>query len=227
MTRARAAILLVGIAIFSAVPASTSASGIELRIGGFAPRGDSDLFDDVDELFAVRPRDFNGLTGGIEYTLGMGDHLELGFHLDGYGRTVASAYRDFERADGSPIIQELRLNIVPLGATVRFLPAGKRARVSPYVAAGADIFFYKYEEQGEFIDFFTDDLEIGVDAFESEGAVGGLHAAAGLRVPVSHDFSVTGEIRYQQARTRMADDFGQNNLDLSGTSATLGVHLRF
>jgi len=61
----------------------------------------------------------------------------------------------------------------------------------------------------------------------SEGAAAGFHAAAGLRVPVSHDFSVTGEVRYQQARTRMSDDFGENRLDLSGTSATLGVHLRF
>jgi hypothetical protein len=226
MTRVRA-ILLVGIALFIALPGSASASGLELRIGGFLPRGDSNLFDDVDELFAVRPRDFNGLTGGIEYSLGMGDRLELGFHLDGYGRTVASAYRDFEREDGSPILQELQLTIVPLGATVRFLPAGRRARISPYVAAGADIFFYKYEEEGEFIDFFTDDLEIGVDAFQSEGAAAGFHVAAGLRVPVSHDFSMTGEVRYQQARTRMTDDFGQNDLDLSGTSLTLGMHLRF
>lgn len=225
MTRARAIIL--GIGLMLSAPASTFASGIELRLGGFDPRGDSDLFDDVGELYAVRPRDFRGFTGGIEYSLGVGDHVELGFHLDGYGRTVTSSYRDFEAEDGSPIFQDLRLNVVPLGATVRFLPAGRRARVSPYVAAGADIFFYKYEEQGEFIDFFSDGLDISSDAFVSEGATGGFHVAAGLRVPVSHDFSVTGEVRYQQARTRMNDDFSQNELDLSGTSATVGVHLRF
>jgi opacity protein-like surface antigen len=225
MTRARA--ILLGIGFMLAAPASTFASGIELRFGGFDPRGESDLFDDVGELFAVRPRDFRGFTGGIEYSLGLGDHFELGFHLDGYGRTVDSSYVDFEHEDGSPIFQDLQLSIVPLGASVRFLPAGRRARFSPYVAAGADIFFYKYEEQGDFIDFFTDELEVSSDAFISEGAAGGFHVAAGLRVPVSHDFSVTGEVRYQQARTRMNDDFSQNRLDLSGTSATLGVHLRF
>ena len=226
MTRV-GAILLVGVALSFSMPASASASGIELRVGGFAPRGNSDLFDDVDELYAVDEDDFRGVTGGIEYSVGVGDRLEVGFHLDGYGRTVSSSYRDFERADGSPIFQDLRLNIVPLGATLRFLPAGRRARISPYIAAGADIFFYQYEEQGEFIDFFSDDLDISSDAFISEGATGGFHVAAGLRVPVSHDFSVTGEVRYQQARTRMNDDFSQNRLDLSGTSGTLGVHLRF
>jgi opacity protein-like surface antigen len=224
MTRARAIIL--GIGLMLSAPASTFASGIELRLGGFGPRGHSNLFDDVDELFAVGRNDFRGFTGGIEYSLGVGDHVEVGFHLDGYGRTVTSSYRDFEHEDGSPIFQDLRLNIVPLGATLRFLPAGRRARFSPYLAAGADVFFYKYEEQGDFIDFFADN-EIFADAFVSEGATGGFHVAAGLRVPVSHDFSLTGEVRYQQARTRMDDDFSQNELDLSGTSVTLGVHLRF
>lgn len=225
MTRARA--ILLGIGFMLAAPASTFASGIELRLGGFGPRGHSDLFDDVDELFGAGRRDFRGFTGGIEYSVGLGSHVELGFHLDGYGRTVTTSYRDFEREDGSPIFQDLRLNIVPLGATVRLLPAGRRARFAPYLAAGADVFFYQYEEQGEFIDFFSDDLDISSDAFVSEGATPGFHVAAGLRVPVSHDFSVTGEVRYQQARTRMNDDFSLNRVDLSGTSATLGVHLRF
>ena len=225
MTRARA--ILLGIGFMLMAPASTFASGIELRLGGFAPRGHSDLFDDVHELYGVGRRDFRGLTGGIEYSLGIGDHVELGFHLDGYGRMATSSYRDFEHEDGTPIFQDLRLTIVPLGATVRFLPAGRRARLSPYVAAGADVFFYKYEEQGEFIDFFSDNLDISADAFVSQGAAGGFHVAAGLRVPLSHDFSLTGEVRYQQARTRMNDDFSQNRLDLGGTSATVGVYLRF
>ncbi len=226
MTRLRA-ITLVGIAFFFSLPASTQASGFEVRLGGFLPRGHSNLFDDVNELYGVTNDDFQGLTGGAEYSVGMGDHFELGFHVDGYGRSIASSYVDFDREDGGPIFQELQLNVVPAGATFRFLPAGRRARFSPYVAAGADVFFYKYEEEGEFIDFFDDDLPISVDAFESEGTAVGWHAAAGLRVPVSHDFSITGEVRYQQARTRMNDDFGQNDLDLSGTSVTLGAHLRF
>jgi opacity protein-like surface antigen len=225
MTRARA--ILLGIGFMLLAPASTFASGIELRAGGFFPQGDSNLFDDVDELYGARPEDFQGFTGGIEYSLGLSDHVELGFHLDGYSRTIGTSYRDFEHGDGSPIFQELELDIIPLGATIRFLPAGRRAKVSPYLAAGADVFFYEYEEKGEFIDFFTDDLEISPDAFISDGAAFGFHAAAGLRVPINHDFSLTGEVRYQHAKTDMDDDFSLNELDLSGWSATAGVHLRF
>jgi opacity protein-like surface antigen len=225
MTRARAIILGIGLMLLA--PASTFASGLELRFGGFEPRGDSNLFDDVNELYAVRPDDFRGFTGGIEYSLGVSDHVELGFHVDVYSRAVTSSYRDFEREDGSPIFQELELDVVPLGATLRFLPAGRRAKISPYLAAGADVFFYEYEEKGEFIDFFSENLDISPDAFISDGAAFGFHAAAGLRVPVNPDFSLTGEFRYQWAETDMDDDFSLNRLDLSGASVTVGVHLRF
>ena len=108
-TRARAIILGIGFILLA--PASTFASGIELRLGGFAPRGDSDLFADVNELFGVGrrgvgPRDFRGFSGGIEYSFGVGDHVELGVSLDGYGRTVRSSYRGYEHDDGSPIFQD-------------------------------------------------------------------------------------------------------------------------
>ena len=225
MTRARA--IIVGIVFILLAPAGTFASGIELRFGGFEPRGESNLFADVFELYGARPEDFRGFTGGVEYTLNVSDHVEVGFHLDGYSRSVDTTYVDFEREDGGLIFQELDLNIVPLGTTLRFLPAGRRAKVSPYIAAGADVFFYQYEEQGEFIDFFSDDLDISPDAFVSDGATFGFHAAAGLRVPLNSDFSLTGEFRYQWAETDMDDDFSLNRLDLSGGSVTVGVHLRF
>lgn len=225
MTRARG--LILGLGFLLLLPATTQASGLELRLGGFEPRGHSDLFDDQNEFYGVRPRDFRGFTGGAEYSLGVGDTVELGFHLDGYGRTISTSYVDFEREDGSPIFQDLHLEVVPLGASVRFLPLGRRAAVSPYVAAGGDIVFYKYEERGEFIDFFDDDLPIRTDAFVSEGAAAGWHVAGGLRVRVTHDLSVTGEARYMQARTRMNDDFALNRIDLGGTSVTMGLFLRF
>lgn len=225
MTRARAFIL--GASVLLLAPAGTSASGLDVRLGGFEPRGSSNLFTDADELFGVQPRDFRGFTGGAEWSIGTGDHIELGFHLDGYGRRLDTSYVDYQFDDGSPIVQDLALTVVPLGATLRFLPLGRRARISPYVAAGGDVFFYKYEARGEFIDFFDDDLPVSLDAFVSEGAAPGFHVAGGLRVRVSRDLAVTSEVRYQQARTRMDDDFFENDIDLSGTSVTVGLHLRF
>src|SRR5688572_23778756 len=125
MTRAWAALLL-GAALVLGSPASGSASSLELRLGAFGPRGESDLFTDVTELFGAEPSDFIGFTGGLEYSIGLGSRVELGFHFDAYGRKISTEYVDYEHADGFPIQQDLQLAIIPIGATVRFLPFGRR-----------------------------------------------------------------------------------------------------
>jgi hypothetical protein len=241
MSRAAAAVLALGVVAMS--PAAGWASGLEVRLGGFAPRAHSDLFTDDADLYTpdfrnrdctattcpgVRTRDWRGLYGGAEFSFNLDPHVELGFSVDGYGRRIPTNYRTSVRDDGSEIQQDLRLTIVPVGVSLRLLPADKYAPVQPYVTVGGDVFFYKYEEFGDFIDFFDDSRPIFHDSFRSQGAIFGGHAAAGLRVPLGHDFAVTGEVRYQFAPTkRMNDDFDQNRIDVSGGSATLGVRLRF
>jgi opacity protein-like surface antigen len=219
-------IVLLGLAGVAASAAPGLASGLDLRAGAFFPRAESNLFDDDSELYTVDKDDWRGFHGGAEFSFGLGDTLELGLHLDGYGRSLHTVYRDFERPSGREITQTLKLTSVPLGFTVRFVPLGQR-RLTPYVGAGADVVFYEYEEFGEFIDFEDDDLPVFDDAFISSGAAGGFHVVGGLRVPVSHDFSITGEVRYLWAKADMGDDFRGNEIDLSGPSATVGVHLTF
>jgi len=218
--------LLITLTVMAVTAAPSRAAGLELRLGGFFPRADSNLFRDDSELYTVEKDDWRGVAGGAEFAWSLGERWELGVHLDGYGRRVDTEYRDFERESGRPITQTLKLTSAPLGFTVRFVPGG-RHRLTPYVGAGADVVFYEYEEFGDFIDFEDDDLPVIADDFISRGAFPGAHVVAGLRVPVSHDFSITGEARYLWARGNMADDFRGNRLDLSGPSATIGVHLNF
>jgi len=241
MSRAAAAVLALG--LVAAFPAAGWASGLELRIGGFFPRGQSDLFDDVNELYTrdsrrnectatscpgVETEDFAGLYGGAEYSFNVADHVEMGISLDGYSKTIPTIYRDFSRPNGDDILQELRLTVVPLGVSLRVLPLDRYAAVQPYATIGADVFFYKYEEFGDFIDFFSNNLDISSDSFKSDGAALGGHAAAGLRIPLGHDFAITAEGRYQFAQKKqMDDDFSRNRLDLNGASATIGIRLRF
>lgn len=241
MSRAAAALVVMG--LVAASPAAGWASGLELRLGGFVPRGQSDLFDDVRELYTpdsrsdectattcpgVQKKDWNGVYGGIEYSFDVASHLEMGISLDGYGKEIPSNYRDSVRDDGSEIGQTLRLVVVPLGLSLRVLPLDRHAAVQPYATIGGDVFFYRYEEFGDFIDFFDDSRPVASDSFVSSGAVLGGHAALGLRVPIGHDFAISGEVRYQFApRKQMSDDFSLNRIDLNGTSATIGVRLRF
>jgi len=234
MSRATAAVLLA-LGLVALSPAAGWASGLELRIGGFCPRGESDWFGDDNELYSragelagVTPNHFDGLYGGVEYSFNVAKKLEMGISIDGYGKTIPTVYRDFTRPDGSEIEQNLRLFTIPLGLSLRFLPRDRFATVQPYVTIGADVIFYQYEEFGDFIDFFSDNLDIRTDSFESDGAAFGGHAAVGLRIPIGHDFAITAEGRYQFAeRKRMEEDFDQNIIDVNGASATIGIRLRF
>ena len=241
MSRAAAALVAVGLVVGS--PAAGWASGLELRLGAFFPRAQSNLFDDVNELFTpdsradectqdfcpgVQKSDWIGLYGGGEYSFNLARQVEMGVSVDVYSREIHTSARSDTREDGSEIRQDLRLTFVPVGLSFRFLPLDRRAAVQPYLTVGGDLFYYQYEERGDFIDFFDDDRPISFDAFESDGVVFGGHAAAGLRVPVGDDFAVTGEVRYQFApRKQMDDDFSLNEIDLNGISATIGVRLRF
>lgn len=224
----RRVLAVLTLCVVAGLPSRAAAGGLDLRIGGFAPRADSVLFEDDSRLYTVDKGDWRGLYGGVEYSFGVGEKLELGFHVDGYSRTVNTTYRDFTRPSGREIAQSLKFESVPVGLTLRFVPRPGRGEVTPYFGVGADLVVWNYEEEGDFIDFFDDDRPVFGDHFVANGTTPGFHAVAGLRVPVSDDFSIVGEVRYLWAEADMGDDFrGENRIDLSGPSATIGVNIRF
>lgn len=213
---------------------SARASGLDLRLGVFTPRADSNLFRDDEELYTVRKKDWRGLTGGAEFNFQLSNNVELGLGLDGYSKSIDTVYRDFVNDNtGQDIAQTLRLSAVPLSLNLRFVSPSRQATVVPYAAVGADLFFYKYEEFGDFIDFGDPTTPIVSDAFESQGAMPGFHVAGGVRIPLNYDFALTVEGKYQWAKHDLGDDFAPQpgqvplKLDLSGWSATAGINIRF
>ena len=246
----RATLTLTLLALLATGASRATAAGVDLRIGGFFPRGrdcgipsnqraEYTLFQDVCDLYFVQPSDFNGVYGGIEFNQVLTNYVEVGVHYDYYSRTTDSSYRDYTWDDGSEIRQQLRLRVAPLGVTVRLLPTGKKHKVVPYVGGGVDALFYQYEEYGDFVCFPPSggecrfDYDVIPDAFVSESTAFGYHALGGLRVYLNRDFAIVGEGRYQWGNDEMGDDFAPNEpglpnrIDLSGWTATIGVHIRF
>ncbi len=230
----RRAILSLTLLSFLAAGASrATAGGLDLRIGGYFPRGNETLFLDDRSLYLVEKSDFYGLYGGIEYNQALTHNVELGISFDGYSQTVDTSYRDYTRPGGGEIFQTLKFNMLPLGVSIRFVPTSKKAKVAPYIGGGVDAIFYQYEEYGDFIDFADPDLSIYPDAFVSDGTAFGFHALGGLRVYLNRDIAIVGEGRYQWGTDEMDDDFSPNEpglintIDVSGWTATLGVHIRF
>lgn len=229
----RAILSLTLLAGLTAAASPARASGLDLRLGAFVPSADSNLFRDDSDLYFVSKGDWTGFTGGAEYSFVLTRNVELGFHVDGYGRTVATSYRDYVWDDGAEIEQSLRFNVVPFGVSLRLVPTSRRAKVAPYIAVGPDLFYWKYEEFGDFIDFYDPGAPPIGDHFTSDGVAFGGHVAGGLRFALNRDFALVFEGRYQFAKATMGGDFDSgdpgdpNEIDLGGPSFTVGVHIRF
>jgi len=236
-----AVVLVLG----AALPAQ--AGSLDLRLGAFFPRADTrsldennfDLFRDVATLYAessdgrpVGKSDWIGFLGGAQYNFKLARHLELGLGLDGYSRTIDTEYLEFENdKTGRPIRQALKLDIVPISVELRLTTTRRYARVAPFVGAGVDLFYWKYEEFGEFIKFSDASLPVIEDSFIADGVTPGLHVSGGIRFGITDDIGVTAQGRYQWGSTNMGkgfrDDFPNNKLDLSGATASVGINVRF
>ena len=239
--------MLLATAVMSPAPASAQVvqvgrgdarHTINFNLGYFALRGE-DSRDEDDVLLAnvfdlasqdnpFDPLDigeFNGFTFGGEYTFAITDYLEVGAGIGFYQKDVDTLYRDFEDSDGTQIEQELKLRIVPMTATIRFLPLGREAAVEPYIGAGIGIFNWRYSEVGEFVDFSDD--SIFLNRYTADGNAVGPVILAGLRAPIGDAWTIGGEFRWQSATGDglLDEGFLSEKIDLGGwtTNFTFGV----
>src|SRR5262249_34246921 len=102
---------------------------INFLIGGFSPRGEdsrgtADVLFKNGDFLTFDFKDFNGVTVGGEWLVSLGDLFDAGLGIGYYQRTSPAVYTNFVNSNGSEIEQDLKLRIVPITATVRFLPLG-------------------------------------------------------------------------------------------------------
>jgi hypothetical protein len=204
---------------------------VGVTFGGFFlkgedSRGDNDvLFADLDSL-AFDIKDFNGPIVNGEWILGLSDYLEAGFSAGYYQQSVPSVYARSVNANGSEIEQTLKLRVVPLTATVRFLPIG-HASVEPYIGAGVGAFRWRYSETGQFVDF--DDVIFRAN-YVADGTAWGPVVVGGVRFPFGDMWDIGGELKYQWAEgdTKPAESgLLGDKIDLGGLNAAVTFHVRF
>jgi outer membrane protein W len=210
--------------------ASAQQQSVNLFLGGFIPRSvDARPADDVlvnDQNFLdFRIRDFDGVTFGGEYLVGLGDFLEAGLGIGYYQKTTTSVYLFQVNANGSEIPQDLKLRIVPFTATVRFLPLGRHAPIQPYVGAGVGVMRYRYSETGQFVD---SDNSIFTGNFVGSGTATGPVVLGGVRLSVGQ-FDPGFEVRYQSAKGDLPADqtFAGPRIDLGGFNYLFTFNIRF
>lgn len=215
----------------AAASSAFAQQAVNFSIGSFALRGEDgrtsgDVLLENRELFAFELDDFNSLSLGAEYLVPFGEYLEASGGIAFTRRTVPTVYLDYERPNGSEIEQDFSLRIVPITATIRVLPLGRRGLVQPYVGAGLGIFAWRYVEEGDFIDFSRAGFPLFEATYEESGTNVGPVAVFGARVPLGA-VAVGGELRYQKAEGDLNEDFLGPKIDLGGWHFAGTVAVRF
>lgn len=211
--------------------AALAQQSLALNIGHFGIRGtDARVDDDVLlenlNLFSFDPTELDSVTFGGEWLIALGDHLEAGIGL-GYQRgTAPSTYIDYINDDGTEILQDFHLQMVPLTGTVRLFPFGDTA-VRPYIGGGIGLFMWRYSEVGEFIDFY--DYTVSRERFVASGADIGTVVLGGVRVPLGDSLAAGVEVQYQRAAGRVGVDEGflAERIDLGGLTTRFTFQIEF
>jgi hypothetical protein len=225
------AALLVSAFLFLAAMPVFAQQSLTLNFGYFAVKGEDsrtsgDVLVENRTYLLFNPNDFSGATGGGEYLVALGDFLEVGAGANYYARTVHSVYDRWVNDDGSEIAQDLRLRVVPISATIRILPLGRRSAFQPYVGGGVGVFLWRYAETGDFVDF--SDGSVFRNRYMATGTAVGPVAVFGARVATSSRYGMGMELRYQKAEgTLDSTQFYGDRIDLGGLNFLATFQVKF
>jgi hypothetical protein len=231
MSRRTLVVLAVSLAVpLAAAPARAQVrQTVSFNLGYFAaPAADARPAGDVLvqnlNFLLFNLSDFSGASVGGDYLVSFGQYVEAGVGIGYHNRTVPSLYADRTHADGSEIVQELKLRVTPVTFTARFLPLGQRRAIQPYVGAGIGLFSWRYAETGEWVDYT--DNSIFQASYVDSGTKSGPVYLGGVRV-AGDKFSAGVELQYHNATATLdpAVGFLGDTVELGGwlTQFTFGV----
>jgi opacity protein-like surface antigen len=209
--------------------------------GGFAgATAGSDLFSDVTEMLTLDRGDFGAWSGGGVLSITLRPRLDLALSASYAGRTRSSEFRDWtehteqgelaiEQATTFlrvPVMASAKAYLTPRGRTIGsfgWVPA----RTSAYVGAGAGAVWYRFRQEGDFVDLDT--LDIFWDEIESSGWAPAAQAFGGLDYSLTPRVVLVGEARYLYGRADLdrRSFQGFDPIDLSGVAGSIGISFRF
>jgi hypothetical protein len=244
--------LLLAVSAVATVPRTTLAQGagngflfkkpvgsFSLHAGYAMANAGSQVFDDATDLLTLSRRDFDGIAWGGDISLSLGERTDLVFSGEFSSASANSEYREFVESNDEPIRQATKFKRVPLAMSVKYYLADRGRSISqfawipnryaPYVGVGGGAMWYRFRQNGDFVDFDTPDLEIVTDEVQSSGWAPMAQAMAGLDYTVGNWVALTFEGRYGYAKARLDPERyeGFDKIDLSGFAGTVGFRVRF
>lgn len=210
---------------------------LALRAGYAMPSARSDLFAFVTNELSLRRRDFGSYAYGADFVVRLNFRLSAVISADLGGMDKKSDYREWQDNSGLPIEQSTSFSRKTVTASLRYyvLPSGRRlskfswipSRFAPWVSAGAGRTYYKFAQQGDFVDF-TNGNRVFYDSFRSSAWGFTAQASGGVDWSLSPHLVMTTQAKYFLGKADLDLDYsGFAPIDLSGLSVTGGLAIRF
>ncbi len=212
----------------SSRPYNDKPSSFRLSYGEFTPDGSSVYWRTRETDFFGSAKDFEDDRFGATYSRTITERWGYLFNGHVWEGQQNTSFRDFVDVEGNDIFHTTTLEVVDFGTGFVFYPLRRNAIVAPYLAGGFALYLYDLREDGDFIDFETDDLEIFNGTFRDSGSTIGWFWTVGLEIPIGRTLAVFGEYNWTYASTKLGGDFGEfGTLDLGGEELALGLSFRF
>jgi hypothetical protein len=209
---------------------------LTVRGGYDRPFARGALFDDVVDQVTLGRSAFGGAALHAELAYALGPRLDLTVGGGYVSSARGSEFRRFTDGDDLPITQTTTLLRAPVtvGVKAYLAPRGREvgrfawipAKVAPFVGAGGGAVYYRFGQQGSFVDFAT--LDVFDTEFRSSGWAPAGFAYGGADYSLSPRLVLSGELRYTAARGGLRGDYAPyDRINLSGAGATVGLGVRF
>lgn len=214
---------------------------LSLVFGYGVPRGASDIWEEVDTLFTLARSDFQAPVMGAALAFTLDERWDLALEIAHSGSERWSEYRDWvEEGKGGeriPIEQKTTFRRTPVMIAAHYYMRDRGrsvgrlawipARWTPYLGVGLGRVFYRFAQEGDFVDFV--DSSIFAGEFQSRGSAWMAQVFGGAQWSLGRSTVLRAEARYGWARAELdrLSYTGYDPIDLSGFQATLGLGIRF
>jgi hypothetical protein len=209
---------------------------IAFRSGWMFARAGSDLFAFVQDQLTVDKKDFNAPALGVDVDAPVNSRLSVVWGFEYSGSSKDSEYRHLVDNNRLPITQTTQLRELNLTGGVKFAitPPGREisqhawipSAVTPYVGAGGGALWYKFHQDGDFVDF--NDSSVFPKTFDSRGWAPSAHIFGGVEVKPCKRLYLNGEARYLWSQATLGRAFsGFDPIDLTGMKVSAGIRYMF
>ena len=149
--------------------------------GGYAlPQAGSEIFDFARDELTLETGDFASSAWGAEIAVRATERLDIAVGVGVTHTSKRSEFRDWVDLDDLPIEQTTTFTRVPTTLSVKWYMWDRGTSVSrfvwvperwsPYLGVGGGAVWYRFEQEGDFVDFET--LDVFSAILESDGTTG-------------------------------------------------------